>query len=639
MDNKLSTSKFERNFIEKTYSTVVTDVSVAFSELVANAWDAGANKINITIPSNKNEDIIIEDDGSGMSDEEFQSRWMIIAYNRVEHQGDFVEYISKEKQSFKRLAYGRNGVGRHSLFCFDDEYIVETWKNGICNIYKVHIDGGQSAFSVIEHNQYSKDGHGTKLIVKAKKRKPRTNEIISTLGYRFLFDPEFKISVNGKEICYQEKMCPSREHTIEVDNGRLEIKIYCIPEGEKSTAMNGITFWSGKRLIGNPSWSINGYKVEDARRKFALKHIIVVNADYLIDDVQYDWSCFRITERVLKAYEEVTRYVRKYRNEYYSSKTDEVRNDVIEKQLDSIEELSIPAQHELKEFFDCYLEQKPDIDTDELNIVIAALVQVLKARHGMSFLSKLAAMDTDKIDELDEILDEWSISDIKTVLDEIDSRLSVIDAIQKFSSDPTTDELHVLHPLISQARWLFGIDYDNNYFTFNKTLSTVMKDLMEGIKNENASINWNKRPDLVLGETCSLAATCTEDFDENDISVINKVLIIELKKGGYKIKRKEINQAEEYVDSIYKGNMLNAKPKVRAFIIGDSIDSGMSTYKKLEEYGEVTAYTYAQLVSTAEKRLFNLKSKLMDRYNKVKKEDYLSIILKQPKQLKISGCN
>lgn len=62
-----------------------------------------------------------------------------------------------------------------------------------------------------------------------------------------------------------------------------------------------------------------------------------------------------------------------------------------------------------------------------------------------------------------------------------------------------------------------------------------MQTLMKGLKNETVLINWNKRPDLVLGDTFSLAATCTEDFDENEISVINKVLIIELKKGGYKI--------------------------------------------------------------------------------------------------------
>lgn len=111
------------------------------------------------------------------------------------------------------------------------------------------------------------------------------------------------------------------------------------------------------------------------------------------------------------------------------------------------------------------------------------------------------------------------------------------------------------------------------------------------------------------------------------------MLIIELKRGGFNITRQEMSQAEEYVDVIFKGNKLNSKPRIRAFVIGDSIDGNMSNYKKLEEYGEVTAYTYDQLVSTAEKRLFNLKSKLTERYNDINTDDYITQMINQPKQL------
>ena len=70
------------------------------------------------------------------------------------------------------------------------------------------------------------------------------------------------------------------------------------------------------------------------------------------------------------------------------------------------------------------------------------------------------------MDSLNEILDQWSVSDIRLVLDEIDQRLRVISAIEKLNNDPTTDELHVLHPLISQAKWLFGVEFDNPNYTF-----------------------------------------------------------------------------------------------------------------------------------------------------------------------------
>ena len=96
-----------------------------------------------------------------------------------------------------------------------------------------------------------------------------------------------------------------------------------------------------------------------------------------------------------------------------------------------------------------------------------------------------------------------------------------------------------------------------------------------------------------------------------------------------------MNQAEEYVDSIFKGNKLNSTPKIKAFVIGDAIDATVSKRKTQEDYGEVYAYTYSQLVRTAEKRLFSLKEKLEEHYNRYNSEDYVKEILNEPEQLKI----
>ena len=275
--------------------------------------------------------------------------------------------------------------------------------------------------------------------------------------------------------------------------------------------------------------------------------------------------------------------------------------------------------------------------TTRVNIIISSLINVLSNEHGLSLLAKLSAMSDSDIANLDKILDEWSVSDIKTVLNEINARIVVIDAIQKLCSDPQTDELHVLHPLISQARWLFGIEYDNPNYTFNRRLSTVMKELLDGELKEDTTINWNKRPDLVIASDHTLSATCTEAIDENDIACVDRILIIELKKGGFTIGKKEIGQAEGYVESIYKGNKLNAKPHIKAFVIGDTVDASTSHHKKLEDFGEVVAYTYDQLVRTAEKRLFNLKTKLEEHYNQFNSEDYVNAILNEPEQLTINS--
>lgn len=631
----LQGSKFEKDFIERTYASIVSDISIAFSELVANSWDAGATSVLITLPDKKGDFIVIEDNGSGMTDKEFQQRWMTIAYNRVAHQGEFIEYNSSKGKA-KRLAYGRNGVGRHSMLCFDSSYQVETWREGKCNKYVISVDGGDSAFSVVEHTTTEKSGSGTRLTVKAVKKTPRKSEVMQTLGYRFLFDPEFSVFVNDEKIEFQNNIAPVVSKQIPLKlRPYVEVSIYQIPDGEKTTATNGIAFWAGTRLIGNPSWNIGNIRVEDARRKFALRHLIVVQADCLIDDVHYDWSCFNITEPVREAFAAVTRFVRDFRNGYYKGKVTEVKKEVIRKNIDRIETLPIPALYELKGFFENYLEQRPEIDIEELNIIINALVSVLQSRNGMSLLEKLSAMDLEDIDTLNEVLNEWSISDIRTVLDEIDQRLKVISAIEQLCNDRTTDELHVLHPLVSQARWLFGIEFDNPNYTFNKALTTVLKTLLQSQRKENIDIEWAKRPDLAIGSDFTLSSVCVEDVDENEIFIVDKILIIELKKGGFTIGRQEMNQAEEYIDAIYKGNKLNCKPKIKAFVVGDTVSPSISTKKTQEDYGEVYAYTYKQLVQTAGKRLFNLKDKLTVRYQELNAKDYLAEILGEPRQMNL----
>lgn len=628
---------FEKNFIERTYPSIVSDMSVAFAELVANSWDAGATRVDITIPQRQGEQIIIEDNGSGMTDEDFRSRWMVIAYNRVDHQGEFIDFLAPDNTKIKRVAYGRNGVGRHSLVCFDDSYIIETWKEGCSNSYNIAVSGGSSAFSIEKYKQSTKEGQGTKIIVNAVKHLPDANAIIKTLGYKFIFDPQFNVYVNGVKVEYHNTLQPDKEDKLITQYGELSVSIYRIPDGEKSTANSGIAIWVNGRLVGKPTWTIGEYKIEDARRKFAIKHIVIVKADFLIDTIVYDWSGFRKNEKVQEANRVLANYLRKYRIEYYKGKTTEVRDEAVRINKDAIRTLSIPAVYSLKQFFDTYLEQKPEVEADDLNIIVSSLVNVLSNEQGLSLLAKLSVMSDASISELDKILDEWSVSDIKTVLSEIDARLAVIDAIQKLCSDPKTDELHVLHPLVSQARWLFGIEYDNPNYTFNRRLSTVVKELLDGKQKEDTTINWSKRPDLVLASDCSISATCIEEIDDNGITYVDRILIIELKKGGFKIGRKEMSQAEEYIESIYYGNKLNAKPQIRAYVIGDSIDSSISKFKTQEDFGKLYAYTYDQLVRTAEKRFFNLKSKLEEHYNQFEREDYVKTILNEPEQLRLPG--
>ena len=83
MDNVLFPSLYEEDYILRSLGSIVTQPDVALTELVANAWDAGASHVTLSIPEEKGQLLYIEDDGVGMSESEFQHHWMTRMKNLV----------------------------------------------------------------------------------------------------------------------------------------------------------------------------------------------------------------------------------------------------------------------------------------------------------------------------------------------------------------------------------------------------------------------------------------------------------------------------------------------------------------------------------------------------------------------------
>lgn len=61
MEEYKQTTMFEEEYIYRTTGSVTQKPDNALTELIANAWDAGARNVNITIPEVEDEKIIIED--------------------------------------------------------------------------------------------------------------------------------------------------------------------------------------------------------------------------------------------------------------------------------------------------------------------------------------------------------------------------------------------------------------------------------------------------------------------------------------------------------------------------------------------------------------------------------------------------
>jgi hypothetical protein len=92
------------------------------SETVANAWDADASTVSISLDVSE-ERIVVQDDGIGMTVEDINTRFLRVGYRRRE---------SKETATTPsgRAVMGRKGIGKLALFSVAREILVETIRNG-----------------------------------------------------------------------------------------------------------------------------------------------------------------------------------------------------------------------------------------------------------------------------------------------------------------------------------------------------------------------------------------------------------------------------------------------------------------------------------------------------------------------------
>ncbi len=619
MDNVLFPSLYEEDYILRSLGSIVTQPDVALTELVANAWDAGASHVTLSIPEEKNQLLYIEDDGVGMSESEFQHHWMTLRYNRLKEQGRNVIFPNGEKGN--RCAFGRNVVGRHGLFCFGNEYKVITIKDGKKLTFKIKPNVESQPFAVIEKKEESSTGNGTRLEVVVTKNLPTINKISEILSARFLHDPQFKITVNHRTLELEDLTGETEPAEIDIEGTNIHLTAYFIDStkaGRKSI-FQGIAFWQSGRLVGEPSWSLGRNLVLDGRTSLAKRYTFIIKSNDLAEYIKEDWSGFKVSDEIEKVYQAVENFV----NNSFESVTLATISNVTEN-LDtpikqSLKKVNPLVREEVKSVITEIVKTNPKVKQESVNLVVQTIINMENSKNGHELLEKLSTLSSDDIDGLNSLLSKWTVSDALVVLNEIDRRLSIITAIRKLGKDKTTDELHVLHPMIAESRWLFGPEYESSEYIFNQQMKTAVEKIFTDVKYLTSDANYKKRPDLICLPDSTVGVTGIEDIPSDlGLVKVRKLLLIELKKGGFKIKREERNQAQGYVEDLLSSN-LGVDCQITAYVVGDSIADNLTSPTKIGDNGRGTLYvtTFDQLVDTAERRMFGLRQKIASRYDDV----------------------
>jgi hypothetical protein len=184
------------------------------AELVSNAWDADAERVQITIPVGPitaQSEITVVDNGCGMSDRDVREAYLVIGRDRRKKEGD-----DPTPKHHRRLM-GRKGIGKLSAFGIATAIEVETAKGGNVTHFRISYDDIEKAADRREVqmpplNPSGSVSSGTRIMLlgvrKYHNRKINIQDVRRRLARRFsILGPKYKFSVyvNGSEISAEER--------------------------------------------------------------------------------------------------------------------------------------------------------------------------------------------------------------------------------------------------------------------------------------------------------------------------------------------------------------------------------------------------------------------------------------------------
>ncbi len=235
----------------------------ALAELISNAWDADATRVDVTYPGEFDEgsEIIIEDNGLGMTYAECQERYLEVGLGRRELYSDVTPG--------GRPVLGRKGIGKFAGFGIAGVIKVETVSASTrektvfsLDVSKIraekYMGEGIDADEVHHSNPVpgTNTDSGTKITLKSVRLRKRIplEKLLASMASRFLLyqtSSNFKIYINGMEVP-DEPQAGVVEYSFPTDYQQDET-----PDGIKITDGWGYELLPNGREI---KWRINFYR-------------------------------------------------------------------------------------------------------------------------------------------------------------------------------------------------------------------------------------------------------------------------------------------------------------------------------------------------------------------------------------------
>ena len=191
----------------------------AISELISNSYDAMARNVWVAIPLGRpiepHDEIIVKDDGHGMSYEECNSEYLSVGRNRRSASNDWTQKYNGLKP---RKVHGRKGIGKLAGFGVADRIEIRTVKARRVSHFALDFPdlthsesfadaAGYTPESLPDDGRRTNERPGTTVALSQFKisRTVPEEQLRTGLARRLLvLDKDFNVHVNGQAVSRQE---------------------------------------------------------------------------------------------------------------------------------------------------------------------------------------------------------------------------------------------------------------------------------------------------------------------------------------------------------------------------------------------------------------------------------------------------
>ena len=611
MDNsQVLKMKFDMNTIKHLGVMLYSTLPPVLAELVANSWDADATEVQVILNDETEKEIIIKDNGTGMSFDEINNGFLLIGRNRR-----LTLFDMSEKRG--RPVIGRKGVGKLAVFGIADTIIINTVKNNIENEFIMKFSEIEKVKGENEYipkisilNKKNKKKDGTTITLKDIKRKTKfkPEEISIALAKAFSIFTKKEEEENKKfyvEILHNGKSIPMT-NDLKFKNYNFEF-IWNFPEDffnadinfdyVKEKGINGKIFSNLTPLKGKTNGLVlfaRGKVVQEnsffGNRANDLAHSYLtgyLNVDFIDQEdgkdlISTDRNSLIWESEELVELEEILNKIIKYvANDWKKRRAEKKKEDLEEKIGTPIEnwlnELPINEQSLAKKITDALLNNN-SLDVEKTASFFSHIKDVFSFESFKDFATKLDKIGVLEDENAIKLLEDWQFIEAKEMAKIAEGRIKTIEQFEKYINE-NVSENKVMQKFLEEFPWI--LDPRMVKFDREVTYSKLLKEKFDEAKLEES----NRRLDFLC---------C------NNSGVVH---VIELKRPRIKITTQEITQAMDY-ESFLSTKFPNDIKEIKVILISDNFNCDRTAQSMIDSFqkdGKLEVKSYSDLLIQARK--------------------------------------